>query len=105
MVPNAYGPQTFGPPQLVPKNLVIMDKWSPTNLVLLDKCSLEYSICPGGQAVGIHKYEDQIGWGPFVQGDQLFGNHFSTVTEFDGDCLSGDQMGLGPNALQPPGVV
>ena len=49
-----------------------MDKRSPTNLVPLDKWSLEYSTCPGGQAVGIRKYGDQIGWGPFVQGDHLF---------------------------------
>ena len=56
-VPNqlcSYGP-------MVPKNLVSMDKWSPTNLVPLDKWSLEYSVCPVGQAVMIYKYGDQIG--------------------------------------------
>ena len=88
-----------------------MDKWSPTNLVPLDKWSLEYSFCPGGQVVGIRKY-----------GDQIFGDHLSMGTEFDGDRLSrginfmgiicpggqevedwksGDQMGLGPNVSQP----
>ena len=37
-----------------------MDKWSPTNLVPLDKWSLEYSVCPGGQVVGIRKYGDHL---------------------------------------------
>ena len=56
--------------------------------------------------------------GPFVQGDQIFGDHLSRGTEFDGDLVQGDrfygyrlsrgtgsgdgkswdQMGLGPNA-------
>ena len=73
--------------------------------------------------MGIWKYGDQIGWGPFVQGDQILGDHLSMGTEFGGDRLSrginfmgivcpggqevgdrksGDQMGWGPNALQPP---
>ena len=70
------------------------------------------TICPGGPN----------SWGPFVQGDQIFGDHLSMGTEFDGDhlsrginlmgivCLGGqevgdrkpeDQMGSGPNASQP----
>ena len=74
-----------------------------------------------GQAVGIWKYGDQIGWGPFVQEDQILGDHLSLGTELDGDHLSrrinfmgivcpvgqevgdqksGDQMGLGQNASQ-----
>ena len=67
-VPNQFSPHG----QMVPKNSVAMDKWSPTNLVPVDKWSLKYSICLGGQAVGILKYKDQIGWGPFVLGDQIF---------------------------------
>ena len=72
--------------------------------------------------MGIQKYGDQIGWGPFVQGDQILGDHLSMGIEFDGDHLSrginfigivcpggqelgdresGDQMGSLPNALQP----
>ena len=72
--------------------------------------------------MGIKKYGDQIGWGPFVQGGQILGDHLSMGTEFDRDHLSrginlmgivcpegqevgdrkfGDQMGSGPNALQP----
>ena len=66
-VPNQFCPHG----QMVPKNLVPLDKWSPTNLVPLDKWYLEYSVCPGGQAVMIWKYGDQIGWGPCVQGDQI----------------------------------
>ena len=74
----------------------------------------------------IWKYGDKIGWGPFVQEVQIFGDHLSMGTEFDGDCLSrginfmvticpggqevgdqksGNQMGSGPNVSQPtPGV-
>ena len=117
-VPNQFGPHR----QMVPKNLDPLDKWSQTNLVPLDKWSLEYSVCPGGQTVGIWKYGDRICWGPFVQGDQIFGDHLSRGTEFDGDhlsrginfmgivCLGGqevgdqksrDQIGSGPNASQP----
>ena len=54
----------------------------------MDKWALEYFVCPGGQAVGIQKYGDQIGWGPFVQGDKNFWDHLSKGTEFDGDRLS-----------------
>ena len=28
------------------------------------------------QAVGIRKYGDRIGWGPFVQGDQIFEDNY-----------------------------
>ena len=65
--------------------------------------------------MGMQKYEDQIGCGPFVQGDQILGDHLSMGNEFDGDCLSsrtyqflwglavqwdrksGNQMDLGQN--------
>ena len=73
---------------MVPKNLVPIDKWPSTNLVPLNKWSLEYSICPGGQAEDIRKYGDQIGWGPFFQGDQILGDHLSRGTKFFGDHLS-----------------
>jgi hypothetical protein len=72
--------------QMVPKNLVPMDKWSSTNLVPLDKWSIEYSVCLGGQAVGIRKYRDRIGWGPFVQGDQIL----------KGPFVHGDRICWGP---------
>ena len=116
------GPQLIGPSKqpvsnqfspnghMVPKILVPMDKWSTTNLVPLDKWSLEYSVCPGGQAVMIWRYEDQIGWGPFVQGDQILGDHLSRGIDFMGIVCSGgqevgdrkfrDQMGSGPFASQ-----
>ena len=82
-----------------------MDKWSPTNLVPLDKWSVENYVCPGGQAVMIWRYGDQIGWGPFVQGDQIFGDHLSRGTNFDGDRLSmgtkliGDYLFMGTEFL------
>ena len=62
-----------------------MDKWSPTNLVSLDKWSLEYSTCPEGQAVGIWKYGDRIGWGSFFPGNRTLG-----------PFVHGDQMCWGP---------
>ena len=65
-----------------------MDKWSPTNLVPLDKWSLEYSVCPGGQAVGIRKYGDRIGWGsrgPEVRGSNGFGTKCVAAEE---DCAN-----------------
>ena len=64
---------------MVPTNSVPM---SQTNCFPMDKWSLEHSDCPGGQAVGILKYKDQIDWGPFVLGDQILG------IECDGDRLS-----------------
>ena len=72
--------------------------------------------------MGIQNYMDQIGWGPFVQVDHIFGddlsmgteffwNHLSRGTNFMGifrqrrqevrDWKSEDQIGSGPNALQP----
>jgi hypothetical protein len=36
----------------------------------------------------IWRYGDQIGWGPFVQGDQILGDHLSRGIKFDGDRLS-----------------
>ena len=64
---------------LVPNLLVPLDKWSPTNSVSMGKWStknLEYSVCPGGQAVGIQKKGDQIGWGPFIHGGPNFWGPF-----------------------------
>ena len=102
-VPNQFCPHG----QMVPKNLVPMDKWSPTNLVPLDKWSLEYSVCPGGQAVMIWKYGTKLVgdhlsmetkclgiicpwgpnvWRPFVHGDQLWWGPF----------VQGDQIGWEP---------
>ena len=72
MVPNQFSPHG----QMVHKKSVPMDKWSPTNLVLPDKWSLEYSVCPGGQAVGIQKKGDHIGWGPFIHGGPNFWGPF-----------------------------
>ena len=47
----------------------------------MDKWSLEHSDCPGGQAVGILKYKDQIDWGPFVLGDQILGTECDDMWE------------------------
>ena len=50
-VPNQFSPRR----KLVPKNWILMDKWSPTNLVPLEKLCQEYSIFPEGQAMEIQK--------------------------------------------------
>ena len=77
LVPNTYGPRTFGPHligpsgQTVPNQFCPYGQMVPQNLVPLDKWSLKYYICPGAPAVMILKYGDQIGWGPFVHGDQI----------------------------------
>ena len=63
-VPNQFG---------LHGQMVLMDKWSPTNLVPLDKWSLEYSVCPGGQAVGIWKYGEWIDWDHLSRGTKYLG--------------------------------
>ena len=76
-------PWTNGPPKFG-----LHGKWSPkirsqwTNgpqpiWPPLTKRFLEYFICPGGQAVGIWKYGDQISWGPYIcPGEPNFGGPF-----------------------------
>ena len=93
-VPNLFGPHG----QMVPKNLVPMDKWSQTNLVPLDKWSLEYSVCPGVQALGIQKYRDCIGWGPFGQEDQICWRQF---VQGDRKLETGSPGIKWPNVSQP----
>ena len=86
---------------MVPKNSVPMDKWSPTNLVPMDKWSLEYSVCPGGQAVMIWKYGDQIGCHHMSRGTKFDGDRLSRGTKLVGDHLSmgtkffGDHLSMG----------
>jgi len=70
MIPNQFGPR---------------DKWS-----------LEYSVCPGRQAVGIQKYGDQIGWGPNWLGIKS-GDHFSRGTGSPRIKWVWDQMRRGQN--------
>ena len=94
-VPNQFSPHG----QMVPKNSVSMDKWSQTNLVPLDKWSLEYSICPGGQAVGIRKYGDLIGWGTICQRGPNFGDRLSRGTGSPGTELVGDRLSMGTEFL------
>ena len=68
--PWTNGPQKFGPHgQMVPNQF-----GSPGQMVPRIFCLSK------GQAVIIWKYGDQIGWGPFVQGDQIFGDHLSRGT-------------------------
>ena len=101
-VPNQFGPHG----QVVPKNPVPMDKWSQTNLVFLNRQMVPRIFCLSkGQAVGIQKYRDRIGWGPFLYGDNFCGRIIVQWNLFYGNHLSrgksGDQMALGPNVSQP----
>ena len=125
--PWTNGPHKIDPlDKRSPSNLALMDKWSPTNLVPLDKWSLKYSVlfCLS-RGTGIDDLEiwgpnwlgticpgRPIFWGPFVQGDHLFmgtkfvWDHLSKGINFMGIICPGgqeveDQMGMGPNALQP----
>ena len=79
-------------------------EWSPTNLVPLDKWSLEYSVSPGGQAVGIQKYGTE-----FVRDHLCRGINFMGIVcpgrQEVGDRKSRDQIGSGPNASQPDNCV
>ena len=54
--------------------------------------SLKYSVCPGGQAVGIQIYKDRIGWGLFVHGHQILGDHLSMGTELVGTICPGGSI-------------
>ena len=110
LVPNPFDPQTSGPPLSVPMDKWSPKIWSPSNLVFLDKWSqkiwstwtnglqpiwspyLQIIIaCPSGQteySMDHLSRGDQIGWGPFVHGDRIFGDHLFMRTELVGDCLS-----------------
>ena len=105
LVPNAYGPWTFCPPQRVPNWSVPLDKQSPTNSVPIERWSQKIwspwtngpqPICSPRQMVRgifrlsrgkIQKDGDRIGWGPFVCGDQMFEDHLS-MGKFVGGHLS-----------------
>ena len=45
-----------------------------------------------GQAVGIRKYGDLIGWGPFVLGDQYFGTICPWGTNLMGTVCQGGSI-------------
>ena len=88
---SAIGPQLIGHPgQTVPYQFSCHGQMVPKDSVLMDKLSLEYSICPGRQAMGIRKYGDQIfgdhlswdriWWGNFVRGDRFYGDRLSRGT-------------------------
>ena len=90
LVPNKYGPQTFGPPQMVPKKFCLFMGTGCDNLGIW-----------GPNWLGTKLVRDQIGWGPFVHGDQIFGDHLSRGTELVGDRLSRGTNQLGTNCGGP----
>ena len=75
-VPNQFGPRIPGCPQPFP----------------LVKRNILRTICPGGP---------NCGWGPFVHGHQILGDHFSMGTELVGDRLSRGTNQLGTNCGGP----
>ena len=91
LVPNAYGPPTFGPQLIDTSGQTVPNKFSPhgqmvpKDLVPLDKLNSIGTICPGrlNWLVTVCP-EGPINWGPVV-----------------GDQMSGDHMRLGPNVSQP----
>ena len=108
---NSFGPKPIWSPdfrsptscphgQMVPKNLVPLDKWSPTNLVPI--FPNHHSLPPG---------QTEYSRDHFSRGTKLVGDHLSMGTKFlgticpwgqeVGDQKSGDQIGSGPNASQP----
>ena len=59
------------------------------------------TICPRGpNFCEPFVHGDRIGWGPFVQGDQFYGDVCPGGQEVR-DRKSGDQNGSGPNTSQP----
>ena len=100
MVPNQFSP--IG--QMFPNNLVPMDKWSPTNLVSWTNGPKIFLLSRGTGCV-VPEIRDQIDWGPFVQGDQICGDHLSMGNKFVGTIcpwgpnLMGTVCPGGPNWL------
>ena len=82
---DTFGHKRIWSPRLIPHNLsptnsFPMEKWSakiwsswtngPQSIwsPWTNKWSLKYSVCLGGQAVGIRKYRNKIGWGLNMMG-------------------------------------
>ena len=126
--PDFRSPTSCPPGQTILIKSVPMDKWTPTNLVLIDKWSPKmwsptnsvhlipdpHNLSPWTNRIFLGPFvqADQISWGPYVHGDQIIWDHLSMWTELVGDYLSrgtnklGDQMSmvhmrLGPNVSQP----
>ena len=127
LVPNAYGPWTFGPQligisgqtvpnkfsphgQMVPKNWVPMDKWSqpiwspwtngPQNIPIVQGDRLWGSRDTGTKLDGDYLSKGTKILGTVCPGKQIFRDHCPGGQEV-GDHKSKDQMGSGPNASQP----
>ena len=88
LIPNTYGPQTYGSPHLVPNWLVPLNKQSPTNSVPMDKWSPKiWSLWTNGP---------QPIWSPYFRiptacplGQTEYSrDHLSRGTELVGDHLS-----------------
>ena len=66
LVPNTYGPRTFGPQFIGPSGQTVPNQFSPhgqmvpKNLVPMDKWSLEYSFHPGAHSVRFWEFLSEI---------------------------------------------
>ena len=104
MVPNKFGPHG----QMVPNKFtpcisrslqhVPLDIWNILGTICLGGPNWLVTICPWAPNFwGASVRGDLIGWGLFVQRDQLIGDPlWGTKCE-----MSGVHMRLGPNVLQP----
>ena len=117
LVPKPFDPQSSSFPPPVPIILIPLDKRSPSNWVpwkngTLPIGSLYFPIptaCPPGQTEylgticpeGPFVQRYQIGWGPFVHGDRILGDHLSIGTELVGDHLFRGTSQLGTNCGRP----
>ena len=81
MVLNQFGPCIIGSTQPVP----------------LDKLSI----------LGTFVQRDQISWGPFVHGDQIFGDHLSMGTELVGGLFVHRNQSIGDQlwGTKCPGTI
>ena len=103
--PDFWSPTFYSHGQIVTKNLVPMDKWSPTNLVPLDKRS-------PSNLVPLDKWSPKI-WSPWTNGPQpIWSPYFQIITAYPhgqteyfrdhlyrGTKLVGDYLSMGTEFL------
>ena len=86
--PDFRSPTSCPYGQMVPKNLVPMDKWSPTNLVPLDKRS-------SSNLVPMDKWSPKI-WSPWTNGPpgQMVPNQFGPHTSKSSQLVPVDKLNI-----------
>ena len=87
--PSTNSPRSFGPHrQMVPQNVVPLDKSSANNSVHLIPDPHNLSPWTNRIFLGPFVQGAQIGWVTICPGDQIFWDHLSRGTELVGDRLS-----------------